>query len=82
MRARHEAGIPAAVTFPEPEFESRAGDGEAARALCLLSLSHDMAPVGPIRLLIKSSLFSRRVQTRIYLCTLTEVTLIQTSDPE
>lgn len=79
VRARHEAGIPAALTLLEPQSGSTSGDREDVQTLPLLLLSHESEPAGPPRLLINHRGLSS-LQTSIYLCT--EVTFIHTSDPE
>lgn len=79
VRARHEAGIPAALTLLELQSESTRGDREDVQTPPLLLLSHESEPAAPHRLLINHRGLSS-LQTSIYLCT--EVTLIHTSDPE
>lgn len=77
VQARHKPGISAAMTFPEPEFESTTNDCEAAQMLLLLLWSHD-----PCVWIAKVFFFKQRFRQAFICSFVAQFTLIQTSDPE
>lgn len=75
VQARHKPGISAAVTFPEPEFESTTGDCEVAQMLLLLLWSHD-----PCVWIATVFFFFKQRFRQAFICGfVAEFTLIQTS---